>query len=120
MDSGPFSWSVSTRLAIQSPSFHSCRLVTTFDAVAGGTSEEKANGSAFSRQTPSWPRIWNLYLVPTPTPGMKSSQTPDEPSERIGVPAPDQWSKSPVTRTPRALGAHTANEVPVTVPPGVS
>ena len=58
--------------------------------------------------------------MPSPTPGTNSSQTPDDPSERIGVPAPDQWSKSPVTRTPRALGAHTANEVPVTGPPGVS
>ena len=92
----------------------------TTDAVAGGTSEKKAIGSAFSRHTPSWPRIWNLYLVPSPTPGTNSSHTPDEPSERIGVPAPDQWSKSPVTRTPRAFGAQTANDVPVTEPPGVS
>ena len=61
-----------------------------------------------------------MYRVPSPMPGTNSSQTPDEPSERIGVPAPDQWSKSPVTRTPRALGAQTANEVPLTGPPGVS
>ncbi len=92
----------------------------TIDAVAGGTSAANAIGSAFSRHTPSWPRIWNLYRVPSPTPGTNSSQTPDEPSERIGVPAPDQWSKSPLTRMPLALGAHTANEVPETLPPGVS
>ena len=91
------------------------------EAVAGGTSAADANGSAFSRHTPSRPRMTYLYLVPAPTPGMNSSQTPVEPSTRIGVPAPpDQWSKSPEIRTPRALGAHTANEVPLTVPPGVS
>ena len=51
---------------------------------------------------------------------MNSSQTPEEPSERIGLARPSQPSKSPATRTPRALGAQTANEVPVTTPLGVS
>ena len=51
---------------------------------------------------------------------MNSSHTPDEPSERIGLARPSQPSKSPHTRTPRALGAHTANEVPSTTPSGVS
>ncbi len=80
---------------------------------------QNANGSALSRHTPSAPRIWNLYRVPSPTSGTNNSQTPDGPSMRIGVPAPVQWSKSPEMRTPRAFGAQTANEVPVTSPPGV-
>jgi hypothetical protein len=44
----------------------------------------KAIGSALARHWPSAPRMWNRYLLPTWTPGMKISQTPDEPSERIG------------------------------------
>ena len=92
----------------------------TTDAVAGGTSVANAIGSALSRHWLSAPRIWNLYRAPSPTPGTNSSHTPDEPSERIGSARPDQKSKSPATRTPRAFGAHTANDVPVTAPPGVS
>ena len=34
--------------------------VVTIDAVAGGNSMANANGSAFSRHTPSCPRIWYL------------------------------------------------------------
>ena len=51
---------------------------------------------------------------PSPTSGTNSSQTPRAPSERIGCPRPSQPLKSPTTRTPWALGAHTANDVPVT------
>ena len=40
------------------------------------------------------------------------------PSTRIGCAQPDQPSKSPVTRTPCAVGAHTAKLVPVTGPGG--
>ncbi len=57
---------------------------TTTDAVPGGTSVPRAIGSAFSRSRPSAPTTSNLYLQPGATSGTKSSQTPDEPSERIG------------------------------------
>ena len=72
-----------------------------------------------SRQTPSRPRIWNLYVVPSPMLGMNSSQIPVDPSDRIGWPEPSHQLKSPQTRTPWALGAHTANDTPVTRPRAV-
>ena len=50
-------------------------------------------------------------------PGTNSSHTPDSPSWRIGCSRPSQELKSPFTRTPRAFGAHTANDVPDTVSP---
>ncbi len=62
----------------------------------------------------------NLYLVPGPTSGTNSSQMPEVPIWRIGCSRPSQSLKSPLTRTPRAWGAHTAKEVPVTGPSGVS
>ena len=58
--------------------------------------------------------------MPAPTPGTNSSHTPELPSERIGWAQPAQPSKSPVTRTPCAVGAQTAKLVPVTGPDGVS
>ena len=61
-----------------------------------------------------------MYRVPAPMFGTNSSQTPVLPSARIGWAQPDQPSKSPVTRTPCADGAHTAKLVPLTVPDGVS
>ena len=58
----------------------------------------------------------NLYLAPGPTPGTNSSHTPAPPSDRMGWARPSQKLKSPVTRTPRAFGAQTANAVPVAPP----
>jgi hypothetical protein len=52
--------------------------------------------------------------------GTNSSQTPVLPSTRIGWLLPLQPLKSPMTRTPRAAGAHTAKEVPVMTPDGLS
>ena len=52
--------------------------------------------------------------------GTNSSQTPVLPSTRIGWLLPFQPLKSPTTRTPRAAGAQTANDVPVTGPVGLS
>ena len=46
--------------------------------------------------------------------GTNSSHTPLLPSDRIGCDAPFQPLKSPTTRMPRALGAHTAKATPVT------
>ena len=89
----------------------------TRDDVFGGSSANAAIGSAFSRQTPSAPSTQNLYAVPAPTPGTNSSQTPDCPSCRIGCSRPSQLLKSPLSRMPRADGAQTANDVPLTVPP---
>src|SRR6185437_14972755 len=117
MDIGAACQAVWARWSSQAASVHVYRSVWTTEAVAGGTSVANAIGSAFSRHCPSAPRTWYLYRAPSSTPGTNSSHTPDEPSERIGRARPDQCSKSPVTRTARALGAHTANDVPVTLPP---
>ena len=54
------------------------------------------------------------------TPGTNTSQTPELPSERMGCVQPAQPSKSPVTRTPWAVGAHTAKLVPSIWPFGMS
>src|SRR6266702_4291666 len=107
---------VAARRASHSASSHSYVDWVTTDAVAGGTSVANAIGSAFSCHWPSWPMMRNLYLEPTGTPGMKISHTPEEPRDRNGFARPSQPSKSPVTRTPCALGAHTANDTPVTWP----
>ena len=72
------------RAVTQSSSFQVCREVNTTDAVAGGFSVAFASGSALSRHTPSAPQMAYLYLVPSATPGTKSSHTPAPPSERIG------------------------------------
>ena len=64
--------------------------MNTTDAVAGGFSAALAIGSAFSRHTPSGPQIEYLYLAPSVRPGMKSSHTPEPPSERIGYARPSQ------------------------------
>jgi hypothetical protein len=108
--------SVRARAAIQSWSPQTWSVPATTDEVAGGVSAARAIGSALSRRTPSAPVISNLYRVPGPTSGTKSSHTPLEPSDRIGWPAPSQWFRSPTSRTPRACGAQTANEVPRTGP----
>ena len=44
--------------------------------------------------------------------GTKISHTPLLPSDRMQWLRPSQPLKSPMTRTPRAFGAHTANETP--------
>jgi hypothetical protein len=51
--------------------------------------------------------------------GTNSSHTPLLPSTRIGWLRPSQPLKSPITRTPRALGAQTANDTPVIGPLGL-
>ena len=86
-------------------------------AVAGGTWVAFAKGSAFCRHTKSAPRISYLYLFLGPTSGTNSSHTPVAPSERIGWPRPSQKLKSPTTRMPCALGAHTEKETPFTPAP---
>ena len=113
--------SVASRCTIQSWSdqvkFGSC----TTEAVAGGISVAKAIGSAFSCQLLSAPRIRNLYRDPAGRSGTNSSHTPEEPIDRIGLARgrPTRRSRRQ-TRTPRAEGAHTANDVPCTGPFGVS
>ena len=103
------------RPAIHSVSSQEYPEVNTTDAVDGGRSAYSASGSALSRHTPSAPQMAYLYRVPSLTPGMNSSHTPEAPSERIGNARPSQKLKSPVTRIPRAFGAQTAKDVPVTV-----
>ena len=51
---------------------------------------------------------------PMPTPGMKISQTPEEPSERMAWNRPSHWLKSPTTLTRWAVGAQTAKLAPGT------
>src|SRR5580692_353918 len=104
--------SVSARAASHSESAQLYSDVKTTDAVSGGTSVASAIGSALSRHTPSRPQTEYLYRAPSPAPGTNSSHTPDPPSERIGCARPSQKLKSPTTLTPRALGAHTANDTP--------
>ena len=117
---GEREWSREARASTHSRSVHSYREVNTFDAVAGGTSVAEASGSAWSTVCPSAPRTQYLYSAPSPTPGTNNSQTPEDPIDRMGSAVGFQPQKSPITLTPRALGAHTANDVPVTGPPGVS
>ncbi|SKY64747.1 Uncharacterised protein [Mycobacteroides abscessus subsp. abscessus] len=111
--------SLATRRSIQSSSDQTKSEWVTTEAVAGGTSVRLAIGSALSWMVPSAPWTRNLYSVPSPTSGMNNSQTPDGPIDRIGVDRPLQPSKSPITTTPCALGAHTENVVPGTSPSGV-
>ena len=111
---------MASRRASHSASCHTYADSVTTEAVCGGTSVANAIGSAFSCHTPSAPRMRNLYRDPTGTFGRKTSHTPLEPIERNGFARPSQPSKSPVTRTPRAFGAHTANETPLIVPEAVS
>jgi hypothetical protein len=51
-----------------------------------------------------------LYSAPGSTPGMKSSQTPPGSSLLIGWTRPSQRLNSPMTLTPVAFGAQTAND----------
>ena len=55
-----------------------------------------------------------MYREPSSAPGTNSSQSPDEPSERIGFSRPSQPLKSPTTLTEAAFGAQTANATPAT------
>ncbi len=75
---------VTARFASHSSSPQTCEEECTTDAVAGVRSVANASGSALSRHRPSWPRMENLYFAPGTTPGTKISQTPLEPSTRIG------------------------------------
>ena len=87
------------------------------DAVAGGFSVAKANGSALSTVYPlKLERIRYLYWRPAPTPGTKPCQTPVRATgSRRCFPA-CQSVQSPMTSTDSALGAQTAKRVPVRPP----
>ena len=106
------------RCSIHAASPKAYRESSTRDPVAGGTSVQRAIGSALSRQWPSRPSRAYLYTAPAPTPGTKISQIPESPMDRIACWRPSQPLKSPLTRTAVALGAQTAKEVPETSPPG--
>jgi hypothetical protein len=91
----------------------------TRDAVCGGTSAANAIGSARSVTDPSAPCTRNLYNPSVGKSGQNSSQTPDEPRLRIGASLPLQWLNSPISVTPLAFGAQTANDTPSTGPSAV-
>src|SRR5437588_6517137 len=107
------------RRVTHSLSAHWYWLIATRDAVCGGTSVAKANGSARSVTTPSAPCTRNLYRPSLGNPGQNNSHTPLEPSTRIGASVPVQPLNSPIKLMPLALGAHTANETPLTTPSAV-
>ena len=96
----------------QSSSCHSYVERKTTDAVFGGTSAAKANGSAFRRRWPSAPTTSNLYFAPSAASGTSACQIPDEPAGSSGSALPSQRFQSPTTATFWALGAQTANETP--------
>jgi hypothetical protein len=89
------------------------------DAVAGGRSVAKAKGSALSTVYPlKRERMRYLYRCPAPTPGTNPCQTPVwATGSRRCFPA-CQSVQSPMTSTDSALGAQTANRVPVWAPSG--
>lgn len=72
------------RAAIHAASCHSYREAVTTEAFAGGTSADRAIGSARRVWLPSGRVMSYLYRAPAPTPGRNSSHTPLAPSERIG------------------------------------
>src|SRR5699024_8007413 len=82
------------------------------EAVSGGGSVLHGIGSALSMRWPSLVWMANLYRSPAPMPGIKTSQMPVEPKERMGYCAAFQPQKSPTTETPAALEAHTTTAVP--------
>src|SRR3954470_5011834 len=78
----------------------------TTDAVLGGTSLKKANGSALSTRYPfsrAW--TWYLYAAPGPTPGTNPTQMPLDPWGSRRVADLFQPLKSPKTYTFSAPGA---------------
>ncbi len=81
------------------------------DAVEGGTLVAAPTGSDFSMRCPSWVVTAYRYDCPPSAPATWPDQMPDPPiaSRRC----PRQPSKSPSTSTDAALGAQTANHVPV-------
>src|SRR5206468_7263169 len=96
------------RVRIHSLSFHSYFGAATIEALSGGNSKAKPNGSDFRITSPYRVSSSNLYRSPTASPGMKISQTPLDPSDRIGCRRPSHALKSPTTLRRRAFGAHTA------------
>ena len=70
-----------------------------------------------SRATARRPRGWRTCSrCRCRRPGTNSSQTPEVPSWRIGCSRPSQLLNDALSRIPRACGAQTANDVPVTPP----
>ena len=82
------------------------------EAVFGGTSAWKANGSAFRRSCPSAPFTSNLYPWLSAAAATTPAQIPEEPCGSSGSTRPSQRFQSPTTETPRAFGAQTAKETP--------
>src|SRR3954447_12759533 len=96
------------RRSIHSPSCHWYDGADTIEAFSGGSSKAKPNGSDLRITSPCRVSNSNLYRSPRAGPGMKISQMPLEPSDRIGWRRPSHALKSPTTLTRAAFGAHTA------------
>src|SRR4051812_50201368 len=56
--------------------------------------------------------MWNLYVVPGPSPSTSPCQMPDEPCGSRGCEPGVQPLKSPMTDTRWAFGAQTPNTTP--------
>ena len=112
---GERSGSAALRFSSQAASFQAnFRVSHTMADCLGGSSKKAPNGSVFTFRFPCASSISNLYSAPSPTPGTKISQTPEDPSTRIAWRRPSQSLKVPMTETRRAFGAQTANAVPAT------
>src|ERR1035438_9479273 len=92
---------------------HSWELLSTMLAVFGGVSVALASGSALRIPRPSARMTRNLYLVPAPTSGTKSSHTPLLPSERIGWTRASHPLASLTRLPPRAVGGQTGHPGPL-------
>src|SRR5699024_12600295 len=82
------------------------------EAVSGGARVLRAIGSALSMRWTALVWMANLYRSPARMPGIKTSQMPVEPKERMGYCAAIQPQKSPKTETKSALRTHTAKALP--------
>src|SRR5437660_6189404 len=87
------------RSFIHSLSSQECLSSQTTDAVRGGISQSRANGSPFSMEYPAWvlDSIWYLYRAPLASPGMNPSQIPESSLRSLrGTLTFRHWSKSPI------------------------
>src|SRR5574337_798887 len=90
-------------------------MLNTREAVRGGGSKAKANGSALRASgSPDCDLISNLYSAPSLREGTKRSHMPLPGWFRIGWRRPSHLLKSPTTLTLLALGAQTAKQTPDT------
>src|SRR6266496_1645163 len=115
MEIGALSALRGARERIHSASPHSYSSVHAREAVDGGTSANKANGSALSISWPVALTIRNLYPSPRVTAATVPSQMPDaSPRGASGSALASQPFHAPMTDTREAFGAQTRKVAPAT------